>query len=100
MVEQIVLHHHERWDGDGYPDGLSGEHIPRAARIFSVCDALDAMTAPRPYRDPISVDEAFLRVQVESGRQFDPVVVQALERAVSSGDIALEKVLEPEPAPV
>jgi putative two-component system response regulator len=100
IVEQIVLHHHERWDGSGYPDGLSGEGIPRAARIFSVCDALDAMTAPRPYRDPIPVDDAFLRVQVESGRQFDPAVVQALERAVSSGDIALEKMLEPEPAPV
>jgi putative two-component system response regulator len=99
IVEQIVLHHHERWDGGGYPDGLAGEGIPRAARIFSVCDALDAMTAPRPYREPLPVDEAFLRVRVQAGRQFDPVVVQALERAVSSGEIVLGKMLEPEPVP-
>jgi putative nucleotidyltransferase with HDIG domain len=99
VVEQIVLHHHERWDGSGYPDGLSGENIPRAARIFSVCDALDAMTAPRPYRRaPIPIPEAFERVQEESGGQFDPGVVAALERAVSSGELVLDKLLEPEPA--
>jgi HD-GYP domain-containing protein (c-di-GMP phosphodiesterase class II) len=94
---QIVRSHHERYDGTGYPDRLRGEEIPLAARIFSVCDALDAMTAPRPYRDAMPVDEAFLRVQAETGRQFDPAVVQALERAVASGEIALGEMLEPEP---
>jgi putative nucleotidyltransferase with HDIG domain len=99
VVEQIVLHHHERWDGSGYPDGLSGDGIPRAARIFSVCDALEAMTAPRPYRrEPIPIPEALERVQEEAGTQFDPTVVAALERAVARGELALEELLDSEPA--
>ena len=99
IVEEIVLHHHERWDGSGYPDGLSGDGIPHAARIFSVCDALDAMTAPRPYRrEPIPIPEALERVQEEAGHQFDPTVVAALERAVSRGELALDELLEPQPA--
>ncbi len=95
VVSQIVLHHHERWDGQGYPTGLASSSIPLAARIFSVCDALEAMTAPRPYRAPLPVVEAFRRVRAESGRQFDPAVVGALERGVSEGTIELEARLEP-----
>jgi putative two-component system response regulator len=90
VVSQIVLHHHERWDGQGYPAGLASEGIPLAARIFSVCDALEAMTAPRPYRAPLAVGEAFRRVRAASGGQFDPAVVGALERGVSEGTIELE----------
>jgi response regulator RpfG family c-di-GMP phosphodiesterase len=86
----VVLHHHERWDGTGYPRGLAGADIPLAARIFSVCDALDAMTADRPYRRRLPGSVAFERVRGEAGRQFDPEVVAALERGVATGAIALD----------
>jgi len=88
-VVDIVRHHHERWDGLGYPDGLAGEEIPLAARIFAVCDALDAMTSERPYRDPLPHSIAYARVRREAGRQFDPMVISALERGVLRGEIEL-----------
>jgi putative nucleotidyltransferase with HDIG domain len=88
-VVDIVRHHHERWDGLGYPDGLVGEEIPLAARIFAVCDALDAMTSERPYRDPLPHSIAYARVRREAGRQFDPTVIAALERGVLRGEIEL-----------
>ena len=75
---EVVRHHHERWDGAGYPDGLSGYDIPLPARIFSVADALDAMTSDRPYRPALLWDEAVVELLVESGKQFDPHVVDAL----------------------
>jgi putative nucleotidyltransferase with HDIG domain len=74
---QIVLSHHEHYDGNGYPQGLSGEDIPLGARIFSVVDALDAMTSNRPYRKAISFDKAIERIANASGSQFDPRVVKA-----------------------
>jgi putative two-component system response regulator len=85
----IVLHHHERWDGQGYPSGLAGGDIPLAARVFAVCDALDAMTADRPYRAGLPPRVAFERVRLEAGSQFDPDVVAALERGVATGTIPL-----------
>jgi ribonuclease P protein subunit RPR2 len=88
-VVDIVRHHHERWDGLGYPDGLAGEEIPLAARIFAVCDALDAMTSERPYRDPLPHSIAYARVRREGGGQFDPAVIAALERGVMRGEIQL-----------
>ena len=75
---EVVRHHHERWDGNGYPDKLSGNDIPLPARIFSVADALDAMTSDRPYRCALSWDEALVDVIAQSGRQFDPRAVDAL----------------------
>jgi diguanylate cyclase (GGDEF)-like protein len=75
---QVVRNHHERWGGDGYPDKLSGYDIPLPARIFSVADALDAMTSDRPYRAAMSWDEAFVEILAQSGEQFDPNVVDAL----------------------
>lgn len=89
-VTDVVLYHHERWDGCGYPDGLAADEIPLAARIFSVCDALEAMTAARPYRGPLPVSVAFERVKIESGHQFDPDVIAALADGVQSGAIDLE----------
>jgi len=89
VVTDVVLHHHERWDGRGYPDGLAAEEIPLAARVFSVCDALEAMTAERPYRSPMPTAVAFERVRLEAGQQFDPDVIDALERGVHSGGIDL-----------
>ena len=90
MVSDVVLHHHERWDGAGYPERLGGDEIPLAARVFSVCDALEAMTASRPYRGPLPATVAFERVKIESGHQFDPDVVTALQDGVQAGDIDLE----------
>jgi ribonuclease P protein subunit RPR2 len=74
---QVVRSHHERWDGQGYPDGLDHEAIPTGARVFAVADALDAMTSDRPYRRRLSWNRAVDEILRESGAQFDPRVVQA-----------------------
>jgi response regulator RpfG family c-di-GMP phosphodiesterase len=74
---RIVRSHHERWDGAGYPDGLTGKEIPLGARIFAVADTIDAMTSDRPYRRALRWDEARAEVFEQSGRQFDPIVVKA-----------------------
>ena len=78
----IAGHHHERWDGGGYPDGLAGTQIPLAARIVCVVDAFDAMTTDRPYHQAIPQDRAFAELERESGRQFDVDVVGAFGRAM------------------
>ena len=74
---RIVRSHHERWDGEGYPDGIEGTDIPFAARIFAVADALDAMTSDRPYRPAQTWTEAGREIVGESRAQFDPAVVKA-----------------------
>ena len=74
----VVYHHHERWDGRGYPDGLAGEKIPLGARIVSVVDAFDAMTSDRPYRNAMPAEEATAILQDGAGRQWDPRVVRTL----------------------
>jgi putative nucleotidyltransferase with HDIG domain len=73
-VIPIVRSHHERWDGFGYPDGLAGENIPRLARIVGVCDAFDAMTSDRPYRQGMPAEAAFAEVEKQKAKQFDPEV--------------------------
>ena len=78
----IVRHHHERWDGTGYPDGLSGRAIPVGARIVAVCDAYRAMTEDRPYREALGPDAARRELEEGSGTQFDPDCVAALLRAL------------------
>lgn len=75
----IVQFHHERFDGKGYPHGLAGEQIPMSARIFSVVDAFDAMTADRHYRRALSLDEAISELRENSGTQFDPEVIAVLD---------------------
>jgi HD-GYP domain-containing protein (c-di-GMP phosphodiesterase class II) len=72
----LIRHHHERFDGSGYPDGLSGEAIPLSARIFSVADAFDAMTSDRPYRDSLGIERALGEIRAGSGTQFDPEIVR------------------------
>jgi len=74
-ASDVVRHHHERWDGAGYPDGLAGDEIPLAARIFAVADALDAMTSHRPYRESIGWRNARREIVAQAGEQFDPEVV-------------------------
>ena len=73
----IVRGHHERWDGDGYPDGLAGTDIPIGARIFALADTLDAMTTDRPYRTARTWEEAVDEIIGQDGRQFDPSIVRA-----------------------
>jgi HD-GYP domain-containing protein (c-di-GMP phosphodiesterase class II) len=76
----VVRHHHERWDGAGYPDGLQGDDIPLAARVFALADTLDALTTDRPYRPAVGWEEARAEIRAASGSQFDPAVVQAYDR--------------------
>jgi ribonuclease P protein subunit RPR2 len=88
-AKAVVRSHHERWDGGGYPDGLAGEEIPLAARVFAVADALDALTTDRPYRPAASLAEARAAIAAGAGTQFDPAVVAALARVP---DAELERV--------
>ena len=83
-VGEIVRSCHERWDGRGYPDGLAAEEIPLASRIVFACDAYNAMTSDRPYRDAMSREEALLELHDNSGTQFDPRVVAAVSTVVLS----------------
>ena len=73
---QIVQHHHEWWDGTGYPAGLKGQEIPMGARIFAIADALDAMTSDRPYRSAVSLSAARQEIFNCAGKQFDPAIVK------------------------
>jgi HD-GYP domain-containing protein (c-di-GMP phosphodiesterase class II) len=81
----LIRGHHERWNGEGYPDGLSGEDIPLGARILSVADAYDAMTSERPYRFRLSHQEAVEQLKKAAGTQWDPRVVEVLIRVLNEG---------------
>jgi putative nucleotidyltransferase with HDIG domain len=83
-----IRHHHERWDGAGYPDTLAGDMIPLQVRILSVADVFDALTSDRPYRQAMSVAEATDMIEREAGRQFDPAVVAAF-KARKDGIVAI-----------
>lgn len=85
----VARHHHERWDGSGYPDGLAGEEIPEPAAIVAVADALDAIISERPYRRALTLDEALLEIAGHSGTQFSPRIVDALLAVARRG--ALEQ---------
>ena len=78
-IQSIVSSHHECWDGSGYPCGRAGHDIPLAARIIALADEFDAMTQPRPYKEPMSVEEAMEKLDEGSGRQFDPHLVELIE---------------------
>ncbi len=79
-VVPIVRHHHERWDGSGYPDGISGSDIPIGARILSVVDCFDALTSDRPYRRALTDEDAIAMLLADRGRAYDPIVVDAFAR--------------------
>lgn len=79
-IAEIVLHHHERWDGQGYPHGLCEDRIPLGSRIIGVADAVDAMTSVRPYRDSMSWEACRKEILANKATQFDPVIVEAAER--------------------
>ena len=83
----IVRHHHERWDGNGYPDQLAGDKIPIEARIVAVADAFDAMTTERPYSPSRDLEEAYDEILNCTGKQYDPSVVEAFQVAWNLGEI-------------
>jgi putative nucleotidyltransferase with HDIG domain len=85
-IAAVVGAHHECWDGRGYPDGLEGEQIPLPARIISVADVFDALTQPRAYHEPLSVQEALAKIRASSSTRFDPSVVER----VSDGEVMRE----------
>ncbi len=88
----IVYHHHERWDGRGYPDGLPGERVPLGARIVAVMDAYDAMTTDRPYRQAVSHEEAQSILRDGGGSQWDPTIVTLfLEMLTARPDLTIEE---------
>jgi putative two-component system response regulator len=86
IAESIARHHHERWDGGGYPDGLAGAAIPLEARIVACCDTLNAITTDRAYRKASSMGAALAELRRCAGTQFDPEVVAAVE-AVAGVDV-------------
>ena len=90
----IIRHHHERWDGTGYPDGLAGEQIPLGARIVALADAFDAIVRGRPYRAARTVEEAFDELRKHSGGQFDPGLVPLFIEEVGREDAGIEPNVE------
>ena len=90
VVADVIRHHHERWDGRGYPDGLEGEEIPPAARLFAIADAIDAMTSLRPYRRPMSFDLAIREIVDHAGSQFDPDLCRLVAEVFLDGPAELK----------
>jgi putative nucleotidyltransferase with HDIG domain len=84
----LIRHHQERWNGTGYPDGLSGTEIPILARMFSIVDAFDALTSNRPYRQKISTQEAVAYLHEQSGILFDPQIVELFEQLITENQPA------------
>ena len=97
-VGTIVRSHHERWDGDGYPDGLAGEQIPVEARIITACDSWNAMRTDRSYRTALPYETAYAEMETNSERQFDPQVVAVLLELVDETEGAAARLAHPEPA--
>lgn len=81
---EVIRHHHERWDGQGYPDGLSGDAIPRLARVMAVCDVFDAVTSARAYRPAWTVEEARSLIEREAGVGLDPVMARVMLRMLAA----------------
>ena len=79
-ISPIIRHHHEAWDGSGYPDGISGDKIPLGSRIIAVCTAYDAMIHDRPYRAAIDENKAISNIRADAGTRYDPAVVDAFLR--------------------
>ena len=73
-LKEIVLHHHERYDGKGYPSGLKAEEIPVGARIIAICDSIDAMTSTRHYRNAMTLSQCYVEIERNLGKMYDPII--------------------------
>jgi len=91
MAAEIALNHHEKWDGSGYPQGLSGTAIPESARIVAIADVFDALTMERPYKKPWSVEDAIAEIKRGAGSHFDPNLVELFEQSLPEILLAKEK---------
>ena len=87
-VRLVVRHHHERWDGTGFPDGLAGTEIPLLARIVAVADSVEAMSGQRPYRTPLGVEDILRELEEGRGRQWDPGLADAVRELIEQGRLA------------
>jgi putative nucleotidyltransferase with HDIG domain len=81
----MIRHHHEQWDGSGYPDGLTGEQIPEGSRILAIADAFDAMTSPHPYGPERPLENAYQEILRLAGKRYDPNIVEAFTQVWQSG---------------
>ena len=97
-ARKIALSHHERWDGEGYPNGSAGDAISIEGRITAIADVLDCMTHSRPYRDAWPIEEAMAEIDRCAGTQFDPALAAVILRAWEDGEVApiLKAELDPE----
>jgi putative two-component system response regulator len=99
VARLIATHHHERWDGTGYPDGLAGDAIPLPARLMALADVFDALTTPRIYKRPWPLAEAVRHIVAQSGAHFDPAVVAAFLDIQPEFEAIARRLAEPPPAP-
>jgi HD-GYP domain-containing protein (c-di-GMP phosphodiesterase class II) len=99
-VAQLVRSSHERWDGTGYPDRLAGDETPLGSRIIAVCDAYEAMTVDRAYRDALSPEAAARELRAGSGTQFDPDIVDVFVDVIAGRDVLATSEREPIDAPI
>nr|MCR5562743.1 HD-GYP domain-containing protein [Desulfovibrio sp.] len=97
IAKDIATHHHEKWNGQGYPDGLSGDAIPLAARVMAIADVFDALVSNRPYKKVFSLEQAFAILREESGKLFDPRIVDAFFAAEDEVVKVEEQIREPDP---
>ena len=88
-ITQIVLYHHEKWNGKGYPEGLKEDNTPQLARVVAVADAFDAMTTDRPYRKGFTADKAISIIKECAGSHFDPVLAKIFQRMYAEGGLVL-----------
>ena len=91
LEQTMIRHHHERWDGKGYPDGLKGTDTPLYARILNVADSFHAMVSDRPYRKALPIEVAIEELKKNSGTQFDPQIVEAFLRALERSGLHSQK---------
>jgi putative two-component system response regulator len=99
VAQRIATHHHERWDGSGYPAGLAGDAIPLAARLMALADVFDALTTPRVYKRPWSIEEAVTHIQSQSGSHFDPTLVAAMVAILPQFEAIAHRLADPDPDP-
>ncbi len=98
-VQAMIRHHHENYDGSGYPDGLAGDDIPMGARIIMIADTIDAMTTDRPYRRAMHLSRAIEELHTFAGRQFDPQLVKLVSKSTSIRRLLGMDRSAPEPSP-